>query len=240
MRTTLHPKTGSFLIGLTKRRIVDALGTALPKASILAVSPYEEEFGITEKTSVLLVDSRLRKEYESIHEEIDASKQEFLQQLKKHCRSRKDLETEISLAFTPREDRFFQALIRARPEVEAQSEALLSDIEYDQVFNERTTAFLNQQDFKILIEDYVKKYNELLDSSKYFSRETFNYFNASTIAKNLASNGFFKAKHSVNLNGDKKVELTSQKELETLIADEKRKITDEPSLRERFIAIEKC
>lgn len=224
---------------VTSRSIVDSSGNTLSKASILAVSPYEEQFGVTEKTSVLLVDSKLRKEYEDIHADIDASKQEFLQILKKQSGSKKDLETEISLAFTPRSDQFFQALIRARSEVEAQSEALLSDIAYDQVFNERTIAFLDQEDFKTVIEAYVKKYNELLDSSKYFSRDTFNYFNASTIAKSLASNGFFKAKHSVNLNGDEKVELTTQKALETLIADEKRKITEEPDLRERFTAIEK-
>ena len=223
----------------TRRTIVDSLGATLTKASILVVSPYEEEFSVTEKTSVLLVDSRLRKEYESLHEGINKSKHEFLLELRKHCGSKKDLETEISLAFTPRDDQFFQALIRARSEVESQSEALLSDIKYDQIFNERVLAFLNEQDFKVAIEDYVKKYNELLDSSKYFSRETFNYFNASTIAKSLASNGFFRARHSVNLNGDDRIEVTSQQALEALIADEKQKITNEQDLRAKFTIIEK-
>ena len=223
----------------TKRRIIDSLGTTLPRESILVVSPYDEEFGVTEKTSVLLVNSRLRKEYEGLHAKIDNLKLEFLKELKTQSRSKKDLEKEISLAFTPHEDQFFKALIRARSEVESQAGAPLADIKYDEIVNDRAIEFLQTQDFRFAIEEYVKKYNELLDSSRYFSRDTFNYFNAATIAKHLASNGFFKANHSVNLNSDERVEVKSQKELEALINTEKRKIASEPDLRTKFAAIEK-
>jgi hypothetical protein len=55
--------------------------------------------------------------------------------------------------------------------------------------------FLNTKDFKLAIEGYVTKYNELLAASTYFKRGIFNYYNAAMIAKSLADNGFFDAKH---------------------------------------------
>ena len=49
------------------RKITDENGFDLPKESVLVVPPYDEVFGHTEKTSTLLVDSKLRKEYEELH-----------------------------------------------------------------------------------------------------------------------------------------------------------------------------
>ncbi len=80
------------------------------------------------------------------------------------------------------------------------------------------------------IESYIKKYNELLAASTYFKKGTFNYYNANTIAKSLADNGFFDAKHTVNLNAEEKLEITSQKQLEELIAKEKEGITNDKEL----------
>ena len=61
--------------------------------------------------------------------------------------------------------------------------------------------FLNTKDFRSAITDYVTKYNELLANSTYFRKGVFNYYNASTIAKNLADNGFFDASHTITLRG---------------------------------------
>lgn len=49
-----------------RRKITDENGIDLPKESVLVVRPYDEVFGHTEKTSTLLVDSELRKEYEEL------------------------------------------------------------------------------------------------------------------------------------------------------------------------------
>src|SRR5260370_39046536 len=78
------------------RKITDENGVELTKETVLVVPPYDEVFGHTEKTSTLLVDTKLRKEYEQIHIEIDKSKDIFLKALKKQSGSKKDLEKEIS------------------------------------------------------------------------------------------------------------------------------------------------
>ena len=224
---------------VSSRQITDENGVDLPKDSVFVVRPYDEECSHTEKTSTLLVDSKLRKEYEQLHAEIDKSKAIFLKALKEQSGSKKDLEKEISSAFTKSDDEFYKALNRIEGELLAQKDTPFADILYDTIFNEKVLSLLGTKDFKTAIEDYIKKYNELLAASTYFKKGTFNYYNAATIAKNLADNGFFDAKHTVNLNADEKLEITSKEQLEELIAKEKESISSDKDLRTRFAAIEK-
>ena len=56
---------------------------------------------------------------------------------------------------------------------------------------------------------YIRKYNELLAASTYFKKGIFTYYNAASIAKSLADNGFFDASHTVTLNADTKLEITT-------------------------------
>jgi energy-coupling factor transporter ATP-binding protein EcfA2 len=222
------------------RKITDENGVDLPKESIYVIRPYDDgDIGHTEKTSTLLVDSKLRKEYEELHIEIDKSKEIFLKALKEQSGSKKDLGKEISSTFTKSDDEFYRALIRVKDEVLAQKDAPFAGIYYDTIFDEKVLSFLGTKDVKTAIENYIKKYNELLAASTYFKKGIFNYYNAATIAKSLADNGFFDARHTVNLNADKKLEITSQKQLEDLIAKEKEGISNDKELRKKFADIEK-
>lgn len=225
---------------VSSRQITDENGVDLSKDSVFVIRPYhDEEYSHTEKTSTLLVDSKLRKEYEQLHTEIDKSKAIFLKALKEQSGSKKDLEKEISSTFTKSDDEFYKALNRIEGELLAQKDTPFADIQYDKIFDEKVLSFLGTKDFKTAIEDYIKKYNELLAASTYFKKGTFNYYNAATIAKNLADNGFFDAKHSVSLNAEEKLEITSKEQLEELIAKEKEGISSDKNLRIRFAAIEK-
>ena len=189
----------------SKRVIQDEHDSDLPKENILVVRPYEETFGQSTKTSTLLVNAALRSEYESLHIEIDAAKSAFLKAMKEQSGSKRDLEKEISLAFTPNDDKFYIALNRIKGEVTSRPDAPLRDIPYDFIFDEKVQGFLGTKDFKTAIEAYIRKYNELLAASTYFKKGVFNYYNAAQIARQLADNGFFAANHSVNLNsGEKK------------------------------------
>jgi hypothetical protein len=221
------------------RKITDEKGVELRKESIFVIPPYNGEFGHTEKTSTLLVDAKLRKEYEQLHVAIDNSRDDFLKALKSQSGSKRDLETEISSAFTRAEDQFYIALVRVKEEIRAQKDAPFADVAYDTIFDDKVVAFLGTKDFKTAIEEYVKRYNELLAASTYFKRGTFTYYNAATIAKNLADNGFFKANHSVTLNAKEKREITTEMQLEELIAKEKEGIAKDKTLRNKFEEIEK-
>jgi hypothetical protein len=221
------------------RLVRDENDADLPKDSVLVVRPYEETLGHSKKTSTLLVNAALRKEYEDLHAEIDAAKDAFLKAVKEQSHSKRDLEKEISLAFTATDNKFYIALNRIRDEVASRPDAPLKDVPYDLVFDDKVQGFLETKDFKTAIDAYIKKYNDLLAASTYFKKGVFNYYNAAQIARQLAENGFFAAKHSVNLNASEKKEITTQQQLEDLIASEKEAISNNKDLRKKFAEIEK-
>lgn len=218
----------------SRRIIADEHGVDLNKESILVVRPYDEEFAHTEKTSTLLVDPKLRKEYEQLNVEIEKSKELLLKALKLQSNSKKSLEQEISSTFTSSDNEFYVALTRIKKELKEQKDAPFADVHYDKIFDERVLSALETKDVKTAIEAYVQRYNELLAASTYFIKGTFDYYNAGQIAKSLADNGFFAAKHSVNLNAAERLEINTQKELEDVIAREKDAIIKDKGLRKKF------
>jgi hypothetical protein len=182
----------------------------------------------------------LREEYEQLHTDIDTVKDRFLKALKEQSRSKKDIEKEISATFTKVENDFFRAIIRVKDEVLGQQDSPFANIDYDVIFDGKVLEMLGAKDFKTAIQGYIERYNALLAVSRYFKKGVFNYYNAATIAKSLADNGFFKARHTVNLNAGEKLEITSQKALEDLIDKEKESILTDKELKKKFAEIEKA
>jgi len=130
-------------------------------------------------------------------------------------------------------------LVRVKQEVIDQPDAPYAGIKFDRLFDDKILAFLATKDFKTALHEYIQKYDQLISASQYFRKGTFNYYNAATVAKNLAANGFFQAKHTVTLTGGEKVEIKNEKELEAIIQKEKDAITNDAGLRKRFAEIEK-
>jgi hypothetical protein len=222
-----------------KRSVLDESGKELSKDSVFVVRPYDAEFAHNEKTSILLVEAGLRKEYEELHAGIVRQKNALLTALKKQSGSKRDFESEISSTFTASADEFKTALQRIEKELKEQKDAIFADVPYDTVLDEKVLDFLRTPEAQAVIEIYVKRYNELLAASTYFKKGTFDYYNASQIAKSLADNGFFEAKHTVNLNATTTLEIKTQKELEDVIAKEKDAILKDKELRKRFDALAK-
>lgn len=223
----------------TKRSVLDENGAELDPESVLIIRPYDEDFGSGEKTSTLLVNAALRKEHQKLNEGIEGAKKSLLTALKDQSRSKKDIAAEVSSTFTKTPEQFLIAISRVAAEVDEQSEAPFADIPYDLVFDPKVIEMLQQEQVREALEDYIKRFNELIDHSQYFKRGTFTYYNASVIAKALSDNGFFDAAHSVSLNAGEKVEITSKKQLEELVNGEKEGITSDPDLRKKFDAVEK-
>ncbi|MGY3347156.1 MULTISPECIES: phage infection protein [unclassified Bradyrhizobium] len=223
----------------TTKRTVTIDGTALSADAVLVVRPYDEVFGNNEKTSTLLINAKLKQEYISLHEDIEECKSNLIKALQAQSGSKRDLEREISRTFTASEDQFGKALFRIESEVLAQKSAPFSDVDYDTVFDDKVMGLLATKDVKTAIEDYIKKYNELLANSTYFKRGIFNYYNAASVAKSLADHGFFKANHSINLVSGTRLEISNAKDLEALISKEKEGITNDTALRKKFSEIEK-
>lgn len=223
----------------TRRSVLDENDAELDPESVLIIRPYDEDFGSNEKTSTLLVNAALRKEHQKLNEGIEGAKKTLLAALKDQSGSKKDIAAEISSTFTKSPERFLIAINRVAAEVDEQSEAPFANIPYDLVFDPKVIELLQQEQVREALEDYIRRFNELIDQSHYFKRGMFTYYNAGVIAKALADNGFFDAAHSVSFNAGEKVEITSKKQLEDLITGEKEGITSDADLRKKFEAIEK-
>jgi hypothetical protein len=222
---------------LNKRIITNENNVDIKEEMILSIKPYDEVFKNSEKISTLLVNSKLREEYENLIIDAEKEKEIFLKSLKELSKSKKNLEKEISLTFTPTDKEFQKALSRIKGEMQIQEGTPFSDIEYDKIFNDKVLDFLGIKDVENAIKEYINKYNELLLKSTYF-KKGFNYYNASTIAKQLTSHGFFNAKHSVVLNAVKPTIINNQAELEKVIEEEKKTLLEDSELKKRFDQIE--
>lgn len=219
-------------------RITDENGVALGKENVLSIYSYDESYEYSEETSTLLLDAKLKKEYDKLHKEISQSKIQLLKALKQQSGSKRDMESEISSAFMKVPNDFTGALIRIEKELLQMNEHPYSDVDYDCIFDEKVVTFLKTKDFAIAIGVYIEKYNELIEASTYFKKGIFNYNNAAVVSKSLVENGFFKAKHSVALHGESKKEITTGDELEEVIQKERDTITENSDLKKKFKEIE--
>jgi hypothetical protein len=221
------------------REITDERGIDLPAECVLVLRPYEEASKESGETATLLMNHSLREEYEALHSETTAAKLAFINAVKAQAKTKRDVEREISQTFNVAQEKFIDALEKLRDELELMDGTPFSDVPYDIVMDEKVQAFLETGDFRTAINSYVKKYNELVIASKYFKKDSFNYYNASNVAKQLKDNGFFKAKHTISLKGSEALEIESEEQLQDLIKAEKQKITEDVELRKKFDDLEK-
>jgi hypothetical protein len=221
--------------------MLDEFGNPIDPDSILVVFSFDETAKHSEKTSTLLVDPTLRAEYEALLKAEEEAKDKLLQSIQKQTKipKKRSLEREASVAITFAENRFIEALNSAKSAVNDGREPALSDVPYESIFDEAIMSTLQQPDVQADIDEYVKRYGELLSRSVFFKKGVFEYYNASTIAKALEDHGFFRINNAVILNrlqgdGETNVTVKTREELEKVITAEKESITGDPTLRDKF------
>lgn len=223
----------------TTRLVQDENGIDLAAESVLVLRPYEEFSKGGDGTATLLVNAALRQEYESLHAEVSAARTALLNALKTTARTKRAVDREIASTFVPSGGLFDTVLAGLKTELDADWEPVFKDVPYDLINDDKVVAFLANGDFRTAINDYTKKYNELLAASKYFKKDGFNYYAATNVAKELKNSGFFKALHTVSLNGDEKQEVNSESELQALVDAERAKISEDAVLRKKYEELEK-
>ena len=223
----------------TKRVIQDENGNELAPESIFVIEPYNADYR-SDRISTLLVNDALKQRYEEIHKEIDEKAEVLTNELKEPTGLKNDIRERFSNAITHDSNDFYRALVRVREEVENGAETPLGKIVYTDIFNPKVEAVLGDPKFINKIQEYVQKYDELVSQSTFFSKGVFTHNNAAEIAKNLNTNGFFKAEHSVFLRiKGEKTEVKSLQDLEAAIQAEKDLILTDDSLKSSFEAIDK-
>lgn len=225
----------------TERSITDENGDELDPNDVVVVLSYDEDLGPTESTSTLLVNPELRREYEALQVDLVKARDELVAALRKQSDTKQDVVGIVSRVFTQEGDRFFEALARVEYEVGQLEDTRFADLPYDVLFNDKVDAVLRTPGVQAELAKYVTRLNELLDESVFFDRSSFTIYNATNVTKSLGDNGFFAAKHSLLLHGeDNPRPVTSDADLKALIAEEKKRITDDEVLRKKLEVVERA
>lgn len=223
----------------TKREIRDENGTDLKPEQVFVIEPYNENFD-SDKTSLLLVNQTIKRQYDDALKKIEAKKDELFRKLKQRSGlTGRTVTPETELLKRFGYSSIYDLLDVLEKDVGEKIDERLSGIVYERLFNEKALALLESGQISQQLKDYIEKYNELIEGSPILSK-TFNHYHAKTINKNLADNGFFAASHSVNLfNGQTKEEITSAVDLDAKIEGEKTRILTDEGLSKKFEAIDK-
>ena len=222
-----------------RREVTNDTGKDVEAENIFVIEPYNQDFS-SEKTSLLLVNQDLKKQYDTALKAIAGKQHNLfakLKQLSGLTGRTVTPESEFCRCFNKKSA--LDGVEELRGVVEAGAANDLSTIVYAELFNEKTLAFLESGAIASQLEEYISKYNDLVSQSPILSK-AFNHYHASTVNKQLAVNGFFAAQHSVNLkssNGEERIE--SADELTKKIEGEKQKIFADKDLSGKFDAIDK-
>ena len=102
----------------TTRTITDEAGDEIDGDRVLVVQPYDEELGVTEKTSTLLLDPKLKKEYDDLLRATAAAREALIAAIKQQSGSKQRMDTEISDAIMQSDAELDTALTRIQREIE--------------------------------------------------------------------------------------------------------------------------
>ena len=222
----------------TVREIKNETNIDLIPEQIFVIEPYLENYK-SDRLTTLLVNKQLKEKYEEILKSIEKEKNNLLSKLKQLSGLTgrgNPIEEELSKIFGNKQ--FFDILLDLEKTITDNAEHPYSSITYSKIFEEKIVAFLNTKDFKKQIKDYIERYNTLIESSKYLQKG-FNHSNVSEIQKNLKTNGFFKAKHSVNLfNGTSNDLVSNEDELQEIISKEIETVMNDADIQKKFNEID--
>jgi len=205
---------------------------------IFVIESYNEMYR-PQKETLLLANKELRERYEKIHHDIEEKQNELLNQLKRKAGFTSRFEAEFAAAFKKEEKYLLECLVELEQNIihgEEYTYLFLNDYKYKDLFNDKIDEFIKKPESVQSVDQYMEKYNQLVEKSTYLKKGIFNHTNASAIGKTLSENGFFKADHKVILSGVK--EIQSQEALDELIRVEKEQVLADKELRKLFDKID--
>ncbi|MGN8462768.1 hypothetical protein ACR9ML_06150 [Helicobacter pylori] len=206
-------------------------GNKISKENVAVFHSYDEKFSSEDSVTTFMAESDLKQRYDNIFSELEKEKKALLKSLK----SGFDYEKEIKTIFKNKS--FYEILDNYLTDIENSEEHY--SFKYHDIFDKlgKVKDFVNEN--RDLIEQYFKKYKELLSLSKIFKHMNSGDFgtnHADDLKKALENDRFFKADHSLMIAGE---EITNYQKLSDIFENEKNRILNNEELKESFDKIEK-
>lgn len=200
-------------------------GENINKDDIFVIEPFDETYE-SKNLSTLLVNEEKKKLYDEAYKEILEGKNRLIIRLNKASKIKKeDIEEQISKDFDC--NNIFEAIEKIRSNLIGDER--FSEIPYSKIMDPKVLALIEDESVKDKIEEYTRKYNQLIENSNLFKKGSFNPTNASTVSKTLKKEKFFTASHKIILNG-KDDSVNSQEDLDRLLDEEKAAIFEDEEL----------
>jgi hypothetical protein len=236
------PKDAIFPQRTTSFSITDETNSEIDPNRIFVVEPFIEDY-ISDKTSTLMVNKDLRREYEDLVKLIEDKAEKVIAEFGRvsGLRRQAQIQEELARAYDYTGNDTYHLLERIHYGLADEINPGLSDVPYNEIFNEKVLNFLSKNNIRLQLEDYVDRYNELIEKSTYFRRGVFNHNHAANIRKSLDENNYFRANHTISLTDRdlNKREITSPEELDLIIQEEKKRILSDPELASKFEVIDR-
>lgn len=235
-----EPKDRIYPERVTKYNIYKGNNEKIEADEILVIKPYDNNLKFSKYNDTsLLVNEELRQKYLKAYNDIESRKDILLNKVSKKSGIRKDIERYIIEAFGKD---FYQVIEEVEKELQNFNIDKYVELpNYKKIFDDKGI-----RDLKVSVEmsqlnEYMEKYNELLEKSLYLRKGIFNHTNAENVGKILDTNGFFQAEHSVNLSGhDGVLNVSTKEELEEVINKEKERVLNDENLKALFEKIDKA
>ena len=228
--------------------IVDENNTSILPGDIIVINPFDEN--AYENQGMLMANDELRKEYMTIHKTIEERKQNLYTQIKQKLKysSRSSFEVKSVMLkdwnkSAKEEYQCLEEILGLLHNSEWACSLDEDELDYNALFNDKVYSMITNGKTSELIEEYEKKYNELIDKSLYMQRGVIDHNNYGNISNSLSNNGFFVANNEITLNakdGSNAVVLKSQKELDDLIKAEKEQVLNTKEIKDLFEKINKA
>lgn len=188
------------------------------------------------EASTILANDTLKTEYDALNVKLNDTKKDFIKTIQPYFGLKEALiEQTIEKAFSTDIYNFVESRSIEINEIDS---PILTNIIYNEIFNDKVIAFLKAKSFNTKIKEYISVYDKLVnENTTFFKKGEFNHNNADNITKSLKDNGFFKAEHKVKIKG---LEIGNVDELENVINEEKEKVLNDPDLTSKFNEIDKA
>lgn len=212
------------------------LNTVISKNDIFVIRSLDTDYR-SKKISNLLVNKKMKDQYDNLYEQIEIEKKEIIRKLVNELKLKSEqmLANDLKELLQITNNNFFERLDILMKE---ESPVIPNNLDYVIIRNPKVTDFLNKSKEKQVIAKYVSEYKKVIASSDVFDEEKFTIFNLESIIDSVIKNNFFKSKckNGIIINND---EFTNESSLKDYLENEKKQLLSNPQLKASFIAIEK-
>lgn len=223
----------------TKRDItIDNI--AITPEQIMVIESYNESYS-SKQLSTLLVNDALKQQYDTALKEVDEKRTTLVKAIAKPAGKKGvaiNAFPKLICEIFGRPEKAFLELLAELHQETLPDYSSYTGFKFADLFNDKVLAEMAKGDFAKELSDYVDTYDKLIDQSTVLTK-SFNHQKAGTISKSLGDTDFFKAKHSVNISVDGKLQLAEDlDQLNLILQAEQEKVLNSDDLKQQFAKID--